>query len=384
MLTNLEQGFLAEFGHKPEAIIQSPGRINLIGEHVDYLDGLVLPLTIDRYIYAGIAANGEDVIRIKTDFSKGAYAEISVHHQNNETGDRSWLNYIIGVLRSFSRNEVKIPGFNMYLSSTLPSGAGLSSSAALTTATSMALEILTKTSISPVSRALNCQKVEHEFAGVPCGIMDPLVISASLEGQALLIDCSNLELTYLPFPEGVSVVVADTMVQHSLADGEYRKRRGECEMAAKVLKVLSLRKATLAQVESQKHLLGNKLYRRARHAVSEMQRVGEFAEALKNRNFEVIGQKMRQSHESLRDDFEVSCPELDALAEAAWEWGLERGLIGSRMTGAGFGGSTVSLVATASVNPFMEHLCQRYHAAFGEELQPFVTSPGTEAKIHRL
>jgi galactokinase len=235
--------------------------------------------------------------------------------------------------------------------------------------------------MDPVARALLCQKAEHDYAGVPCGIMDQLAVGATRGGHALMIDCRDLALTQVPMPEGIAMVVADTRVKHALGGGEYAKRRADCEAACKVLGVPSLREATLDQVEAGREDLGDRLFRRARHAVTEMVRVGTFAEALRKSDAAVIGRTMRDCHESLRDDYEVSCQELDALVDAAYEFGPERGLLGARMTGGGFGGSTINLVREEGASDLCEHLASAFQERFGAEIEPFVTSAAGGARI---
>ncbi|MCB1231560.1 MAG: galactokinase [Verrucomicrobiae bacterium] len=376
--------FQTVFGREAEAVVRAPGRINLIGEHVDYLDGWVMPAAIDRHIEGAAAEIPEREIRIWTELAgtdAGAIATVSLDDLQRRGGSDSWMNYLIGVLAMLREAGVEPPGFEIALTADLPTGAGLSSSAALETVTALAVEALTGVAQDPVDRALLCQKAEHEYAGVPCGIMDQLAVGASRAGHALMIDCRDLSLKPVPIPSGLALVVADSRVKHALGDGEYRKRREDCESAAEILGVPTLRDASLDQVQAAAEILGDRLFRRARHAVTEIERVHEFATALENQDFAAIGRLMRAGHESIRDDFEVSCAELDALVEAAYAFGPERGLVGSRMTGGGFGGSTISLVHEEATSAFVEHLGALFADQFDHPASIFTTHAAEGARI---
>lgn len=367
--------FRRVFGRGPEARVRAPGRINLIGEHVDYLEGLVMPTAIDRGIEASAARIGEPEARVWTEMAGagGAPAVFRLDELAPRSGEDSWLNYLVGVLALLQDAGVSSPGFEIALTSDLPLGAGLSSSAALETATALVVEALTGVEQDPVDRALLCQKAEHDFAGVPCGIMDQLAVGASREGHALMIDCRDLSLTPVPLPSGIALVVADSGVKHALADGHYRDRREDCETAAKLLGVRTLRDADLGLVEASEEWLGDRLFRRARHAVTEIERVRTFAAAMEKGDLAKVGEVMLAGHESLRDDFEVSCPELDTLVEAACEFGSERGLVGARMTGGGFGGSAVHLVRADAAGELVDWLQRAYESRHDRPLQAFVT-----------
>ncbi|MFT7512829.1 MAG: galactokinase [Candidatus Omnitrophota bacterium] len=337
--------------------VRAPGRINLIGEHVDYQDGWVMPMAIDRYITAEITPRADPVIEVDSDRNTLGPILGTPDDALPREGDQDWANYVFGVIAVYREAGIACPGFSMQISADLPDGAGLSSSAAMETLTALTVEHLSGKTLAPVRRAKLCQRAEHTWAKVPCGIMDQLAVGASESGAALLIDCRDCSLESVPFPDGVSVVVADTRVKHALGDGPYKERRGACEATARLFGVSTLRDVTLEQVHAAADELGE-LYPRARHVVSEIARVPAFATALRNGAFEEVGQLMLASHVSLRDDFEVSCKELDALVDAAYAFGPEQGLIGSRMTGGGFGGSTVSLVHTAAAPALMRHLEQ--------------------------
>jgi galactokinase len=376
--------FRQHFGHPPEIEAQAPGRINLIGEHIDYLDGWVLPAAIDRHISAVAASNGENIVRVRSAGAKPRRADFPVDQLERRSDPADgWLNYIVGVLAGYHSTGIELSGFDLLLHSTLPSGAGLSSSAALETVTALVIEGLTGDSQDPVDRALICQKAEHDFAGVPCGIMDQLAVGACRENNALLIDCRDLSLKHVPLPADLALVVFDTGVKHALGDGEYRRRREDCENALSLLGSNSFREVTLEQVAAHRAALGDRLFRRARHAVTEMVRVQDFSTALESQSMAALGPLMRASHDSLRDDFEVSCRELDFLVDSADEFGNDRGLVGSRMTGGGFGGSTVSLVKREACDEFIDHLKNQFAEEFRPdyELNAFTTHAAAAASI---
>jgi len=381
-LKPIRERFSEIFGAKPGFEVIAPGRINLIGEHIDYLDGLVMPAAIDRSIYAAVAPNQSDEIRIWTSLTGAGRVKISLSDLTKRSGKDFWMNYPIGVLSLYRDRGIDCPGFDILIDADLPTGAGLSSSAALEITIALVIEELSGgPGLDGLERARICQQAEHDFAGVPCGMMDQLAVGMSRAGCALMIDCRDHSIQSIPFPEDIAIVVSDTRVKHSLGDGEYRKRREECEAAIALLPVSSLRDASPAMIDEHKPLLGDLLYRRARHAVTEMERVRSFAGALENRDHTVMSRTLLGSHLSLRDDFEVSCPELDALVDAAYAFGPGRGLIGARMTGGGFGGSTISLVRREAADDLIQHLQSAYFETFRTMIEPFVTVPSAGARV---
>ena len=384
MHTISNQKFKDQFGKEPEVAVRAPGRINLIGEHVDYLDGLVMPVAINKQIEMTAALNDTEEVRVFSELTQSPLVAIPLEDLFCNRESASWTNYISGVIAMIQQKGVEVKGFDAYISSTLPLGAGLSSSAALTTATSLCIEALTQRKLEPIERALLCQNVEHEFAGVPCGIMDQLAVGLSAEYKGLLIDCQNLRVENVSIPEELDIVVCDSGVQHALADGEYKRRREQCEEAIKILETGSLRNTNTELLESKKEVLGDTLYRRARHVISEIERVREFASALQYGNMGKLGRLMWDSHFSLRDDYEVSCKEVDQLVNIAYDFGPTRGLVGSRMTGGGFGGSTVSLVKSEATKLFILYIQNEYKAATGRDLAPFVTKPSKGAEYFPL
>ncbi len=330
-------------GRELAFLAAAPGRINLIGEHVDYQGGLVLPAAINLGVFAAAGRLAEPVLRLQTSFAGASEVEIPLDALHRLEAADSWANYPLGVVACYRQAGHETGGLAIAFDASLPAGAGLSSSAAFEAATAMIVEQACGISLPPRERALLCQQAEHTFAGVPCGIMDQLAVNAGQAGHALLIDCQSLEVVPTPLPNDLAMVVVDSGVKHALADGEYAKRRADCETAARLLGVGCLRDATLASVLGAREALGERIFRRARHVVTEIERTRAFAAALAGGELDTAAGLMAASHASLRDDYEVSCEELDALVEIAC--GL--GIAGARMMGGGFGGSTIQLVPAA-------------------------------------
>jgi len=330
-------------GRDAEFLSHAPGRINLIGEHVDYQGGLVLPAAINLGVCAAAARIPEPVLRLATSFAGTDPLDIPLDALAPLAGAGSWANYPLGVVACYQKAGHDPGGLAITFDASLPAGAGLSSSAAFEAATAVIVEQACGITLPARERALLCQQAEHDYAGVPCGIMDQLAVNAGQAGHALLIDCQSLEVSPTPLPEGVAMVVVDSGVKHALADGEYAKRRADCETAATALGVACLRDATLDAVQAAREALGERVFRRARHVVTEIARTRDFAEAMAAGDLATAAEKMAASHASLRDDYEVSCEELDTLVEIANALGVD----GARMMGGGFGGSTIQLVPAA-------------------------------------
>ena len=369
-------GFETLFGRRATIRVTSPGRINLIGEHIDYLGGKVMPVAIGKHLTlhaAPKAGSSVDVSRA----GSGSGSPVTIHFDDlrpRTDPAETWMNYVIGVLAVYRSAGIELPGFCATIDSTLPTGAGLSSSAALETGIALVIEAFSGIEQDAVDRALLCQRAEHEFAGVPCGIMDQLAVGAGKAGHALLLDCSDLSIRHVPLPSELALVVADTGVKHALGDGEYRKRREDCDEILRRLGAASFHGISMENLAAGAEKLDEKLLRRARHVITEMARVDAFAAALERSDHEALGQLMRGSHESLRLDYEVSCPELDFLVETTYALPAEAGVVGSRMTGGGFGGSTVTLVRRDDADAFIERLGLSYQGRFGRPLNAFVTS----------
>lgn len=277
----------------------------------------------------------------------------------------------MGVFAKYRDAGYPVRGLKAAFTADLPAGAGLSSSAALEAAMAMLVEATSGESLPPSERALLCQAAEHDYAGVPCGIMDQLAVNCGIDGHALFVDCRTLEITPAVLSDELRIVVVDSRVHHSLADGEYAKRRGDCSAAAEQLGVASLRDASLEQVEAATDALGTRVAMRARHVVTEIARAADFAAVLQAGDSLAAGQLMAASHASLRDNYEVSCAELDALVEIA----NDAGAIGSRMMGGGFGGSTVNLVPTADATSIANRIETRYKELHGVDVRAFIVEP---------
>ena len=372
--------FQKRFGRSAKYVVAAPGRVNLIGEHTDYNDGFVLPMAIDRYtVLAGDTADG-DAARVYSNLI-GEQQDIPLAR-----GDASdlppWTRYIRGVFDAYATEGISPTAFDAVVDSTVPLGGGLSSSAALEVATATLVESLTGKSVAPIRKALLCQIAEHRGAGMPCGIMDQFSSVLCQAGHLMLLDCRSQETKMVPMADpGIEVLIINSNVKHELTGGEYAERREQCEAAAKALDVVSLREASSAMLAERKTELEEILFRRARHVVGEIERTTAAAAAIGAARWNEVGRLMYSSHASLRDDYEVSCPELDILVAAASELGAECGIIGSRMTGGGFGGCTVSLVKTDVATTVADEVCTRYREQTGVEASAFATLPAQGAMV---
>jgi galactokinase len=295
---------------------------------------------------------------------------------------RNWTSYIRGTFAGFIERGVAPGPLDLVVDSQVPLGGGLSSSAALEVATATLLEAATGHTLDPVDKARLCQRAEHEYAGMPCGIMDQFSSTLGAAGQLLLIDCRSETAELVPLDDpSVAVLVINSNVKHELTGSEYPERRAQCEQAAKLLGVATLREATLDDLERAKAKLTDVHYRRARHVIGEIARTTQAADALRKRDWNRVGELMYASHDSLRDDFEVSTAELDALVEIARGIGLDGGVIGSRMTGGGFGGCTVTLVRSGREREIADRIGREYRDRTGIAATSFVTKPARGAHI---
>ena len=368
------------FGHKPTVISASPGRVNLIGEHTDYNNGFVLPMALENVNVVAVAPSPTGKHRWI-----GSLGDVMIEldpAEAAEPGDPFWSNYVRGVICMLQRRGVQVPAVDMLVDSNVPRGGGLSSSAAFEVSVCTALAEICGVEISPTDRALIGQATEHEFVHVPCGIMDQFISANGKKDHALMLDCKDLSYRYIPMVDpAVSVLVIDSAVKHSLADGGYAARRKNCEDACEILGVPSLREATLEMLEARKADLGDLCYRRARHVVGENLRVAAFAKALENKDWEAAGIAMRGSHASLKDDFEVSCAEVDTLVSLSYNIPSAASVYGARMTGGGFGGCIVALVKSEDVEKVAQEMLEGYREALGIETTYLVTRPGEGARV---
>ncbi len=369
-LADLYEQFKLRFGRAPQGSVRAPGRVNLIGEHTDYNNGFVLPIAINRYTTAAFARTGDHLIRI---VSCEANGQVQFDLRDAlQTGDLAWGNYCIGVAAGLIERGCELVGLDILLSSDVPVGSGLSSSAALEVAVAFALLAGADAvgSVPDRELALLCQRAENEYAGAPCGIMDQTIAVMGQAGKATLLDCKDGSTRQIPFdnPE-LTLLVADTQVQHAIGGGEYAERRQQCSSAAKKLGVAFLREVDVTALTCE--ALTEIERKRARHVVSEIARTIAAAENLRAGDYEKFGRAMLASHESLRDDFEVSCPELDAIVASAR--GTE-GVYGARMTGGGFGGCAIILARAAMAEAITKTIQDDFAAKFSRPCHIFATS----------
>ena len=369
--------FKNEFGYEPDGVWSAPGRVNLIGEHTDYNEGFVLPLAIDRRTYAAVGARSDQVARIASAFTGEVVEfEISQIQRDKVSG---WSAYPLGVAWSLIQAGATPQGFDLYVDSNVPVGAGLSSSAAIECSVALALNDLWGSGISRDALAKVGQRAENEIVGAPTGIMDQ---TASFFGQvdhAVFLDCRTLEAKPTPLAlreNGLELLVIDTRVAHRLTDGGYAARRQSCEEAAQLLGVSSLRDLTAVLLEVSKHLLADVVYKRARHVVTENERVTQTVELLSASGPKSIGQLMVESHASMRDDFQISISELDVAVETA----MAEGAIGARMTGGGFGGAAIALIDSAKVSNLTASVLDKFREQGFEKPEIFKVTADEGAK----
>jgi galactokinase len=374
--------FARAYGRPARWIVAAPGRVNVIGEHVDYNDGFVLPMAIEYYavMAADRPPGGGPMLRISSTAEKEV-TEIDTS-QPITTHPLRWSNYPRGVIAGFAARGLNPGGLDVFLHSTVPFGSGLSSSASLEVCTATLVEAVTGRKIDPVEKALLCQQAEHEFAGVPCGIMDQFISVMGRESHLLLLDCRSRKTELVPMRDpSVELLIANTNVRHELGSGQYARRRAQCETAAKILGVSSLRDASAAALEKARGNMDGEVFRRARHVIGEIERTVQAAEAIRASEWQKTGELMYASHNSLRDDYEVSCDELDALVEIAGDIGLSGGVYGCRMTGGGFGGCAVALVKSDAVPAITKKLAAAYKEKTGLEATIFGSRPAAGATV---
>ena len=305
---SVAEQFAKTYGRQPRWMAAAPGRVNVIGEHTDYNDGFVLPMAIDRYtVIAAAPASKGKTARISSTHG-GPTARIDLSKPLKPARKGTWYNYPMGVLAGFLARGINPGGFDALIHSTVPLGGGLSSSAALEVATATLLEAITGQKLDPVEKALLCQKAEHEYAGMPCGIMDQFISVMGKENHLLLLDCRSRKPELVPMTDpSVALLITNTNVKHELTGGEYAQRRAQCEQAAKFLGVPSLRDANAGMLERARAKMDEVVYRRARHVIGEIERTVHAAEGVRASNWPTVGQLMYASHYSLKDDYEVSC-----------------------------------------------------------------------------
>ncbi len=379
-IEDFAKNFIQRFKVTPR-IFAAPGRVNLIGEHTDYNEGFVLPFAIDKRTLVGIASRENPGINaFSLTLNKSAQIDLDEPVGSNP---ESWTAYIKGMATVLGRGGMHIDGADILIDSEIPFGAGLSSSAALEVALGLALDAVSRAEISPLDLALAGQQTEHEFIGVKSGIMDQLASALGREDHLLMIDCRSHETTMVRFkPDGYLLVVCDTKVKHNLASSEYNCRREECEEGVRIVKerfpsIKSLRDVDIKMLASIGDRMPAETMHRCRHVITENQRVLDAVEAINVLDYAKLGKLMYASHESLRSDYRVSCPELDLLVEAAQNL---PGVVGARMTGGGFGGCTINLLQENSLEAFEEIVGSRYREVFGFAPEFLTVRPSNGAR----
>jgi galactokinase len=370
-MKDLQEKFHERFNDAAR-VYRAPGRVNLIGEHTDYNEGFVMPVAIDFSCWVAIGPREDRKISI---FSENMMESAEGDLDNPELhSSGGWSDYPIGVAVMLERAGYSLRGANLYIRSDVPLGAGLSSSAAIEVSVGYALAQVSGHEIDRVSLAQFCQRAENEFVGTRCGIMDQFTACRGRAGQALMLDCRSLEYHAVRLPANIDLVVCNTMVKHQLAAGEYNVRRAECEEAVERLSAIlpdvrALRDVDSETLEATRDCLTPTLYRRARHIVGENERVKSAAAALERGDVGALSVLMSASHRSLRDDYQVSCAELDVMVEIA---GRQPGVYGARMTGGGFGGCTINLVDNRQTASFRLEVAEAYYSATGYQPDVYV------------
>jgi galactokinase len=364
-------------------VVRAPGRVNLIGEHTDYNDGFVFPMAIEPQVLVACRARPDDIVKAASTVYPNEFVEFSLR-KKVERGKPTWGNYVRGVAAELIGAGIPLSGMDALFSNTLPVGGGLSSSAAIEVGTGRSLLLLAGLTMEVDRLALICQKAEHEYALVPCGIMDQMIVAGGKPGNAMLLDCRDLSKQYVAIdPKELRVVIVNSMVHHEHSGGEYAMRRKQCEEGVAILKrhngsIKALRDVTMQQVDAARGQMSELVYRRCRHVVGENDRTTKMAQKLSQQHYDEAGELMVESHISLRDDYEVSCAELDYLVDESIK---VKGVYGARMTGGGFGGCIVALVQPRSVEILSQKLHQTYTAKFDRQPSVFVTSATAGASV---
>lgn len=374
-MASIEEKFLNTFGYEPDLVAAAPGRVNLIGEHIDYSDGFVLPFAIKDRTLVAARKRDDTMIRIASAQRRNKIVTVDINSvKPGLKGD--WERYALGVLWAMGVKE----GVDLMIDGHVPLGAGLSSSAALECSVATAMNHLFDMGFSLEELARLTQKAENQYVGVPCGIMDQSVSLMATEGSALLLDCRDLSTKNIPFDvaaSGLELLIIDTQAHHALTDGGYAERRASCDSVVAKLGIRSMRELTMEQLDSSRALLTETEFVRARHAVTEMKRVLDCVEALSATDFVKVGQLINQSHASLRDDYTVSCPELDTAVDAA----IAAGALGARMVGGGFGGSAIALIKAADTTDTIRAIEKAFAAKKFKPPRFFTSLPSHGAQL---
>jgi len=379
--------FQQKFGRPPAFLARAPGRVNLLGEHVDYNDGFVLPAAIDRATYIALSPADSGLTTLwAADFDKQAVFSSQTLSAKTQPGGSSlpdWARYPAGMMWALGEAGLETPAIDAVFASDVPRGSGLSSSASVEMAFGVAWQRLGGWNLPPMELAKLGQRAENQYVGVNCGIMDQFASACGVENRLLSLDCRSLAWETLALPEGVSIVVADTTVRRKLTSGEYNNRRAACEEAARLLQadlpgIRSLRDVSVADFNRLAVTLPAEVERRARHVVEEIERARQAVPLLQAGNVSRFGDLMNECHMSLRDLYEVSCPELDVMVDVAQSL---PGCYGARLTGAGFGGCTVNLVAREQAEAFANVLAAEYESQTGFHPEIYICRASAGAKL---
>ncbi len=378
----ISKKYIEEYAVAPQIVVRSPGRVNIIGEHTDYNEGFVLPAAIDKAAYIAIGLRDDEEIHLAAlDLNETFYIDIK---NLKPVGDVSWPNFILGAAAQFVKKGIKLPGFNAVLLSDVPIGAGLSSSAAIESATVFALNELLQSNIDKIEMIKMAQMTEHEFAGVRCGIMDMFASVMGKKDHVIKLDCKTLDYEYVPFKlEGIKILLLNTNVKHSLASSEYNTRRKECEQGVAWVKenepqVNSLRNVSKVMLDKYVLPKDKTVYNRCLFVVEEIDRLLTGCDDLQKGDIDALGKKMFATHEGLSKQYEVSCAELDLLISYVTK---NENVIGARMMGGGFGGCTINLVRENAIEDLIATIKPAYEAATNLPLTYYIASIETGTEI---
>ena len=372
MLTKLNSVFTQTFGDEPTHHFQAPGRVNLIGEHTDYNDGFVLPCAIDYQTLVAVTPRDDMTVRVVAVDYSNQQDEFSLDCDITSHSTQMWSNYVRGVIKHLQLRGHVFKGANLAIAGNVPQGAGLSSSASLEVVTGETFRGLYNLSLTKAEVALNGQEAENQFVGCQCGIMDQMVSACGSKFNALLLDCRSLETELISMPENLAVMIINSNVKRGLVDSEYNTRRLQCEEAARTLGLKALRDISLVDLQSNKELLPDVVYRRAHHVVSDSERTVLAAQALRTNDVVQLSHLMAQSHISMRDDFEITVPPIDFAVKILTEYLGDKG--GVRMTGGGFGGCMVALMPHDMVEGAKQLIAERYQAETGYKETIYICS----------
>ena len=380
LINNTTQAFAAIFGYKPDTVVQAPGRVNLIGEHTDYNDGFVLPCAIDYQTVISCHKRSDNLIRVIAVDYNNQQDQFLLESEIEKHPNYQWANYVRGVIKHIIKYTKNISGVDFAISGNVPQGAGLSSSASLEVAIGKMFQVLFDLPLDGKQIALIGQEAENQFVGCNCGIMDQLISSLGQAQHALLIDCRSLEVSPVSIPEDLAVVIINSNIKRGLVDSEYNTRRMQCEAAAKALGIKALRDASLVDLLQIQASLDPIVYKRAHHVITENERTLKAAHALANEDYPLLSKLMAESHNSMRDDFQITVPAIDYLVE------IVQGVIGNqggvRMTGGGFGGCVVALVPKDKIGDVKDTVSQNYHKKFAIKEDFYICQPSEGA--HKL